>query len=125
MTIRARRLVAAGALAVAAVAAPVAIALTSAGSRSAQAQCLRLVRQQRGRQLPVGYSNGNATGDRHAGVGSTAAPAADRGFSTGPLLPGQTWNVADRLARLCGRLGLAAPSVSASIGVSFTKRRIG
>ncbi len=98
MTIRAHRFVAAGALAVAAVAAPIAIALSSgtASEPVAGPRVPGVVRQQGGRRLPVllerqsdqrghpgigvyGPNNGSITGGSSAGI------------ITGPLLPGQTW----------------------------------
>ena len=98
MTIRAHRLVAAGALAVAAVAAPIAISLTSgtASQPSAGPACLAWVGNKDDGNC-VSYSNGSPTnvgtpwgiyGPNTGGItgGSSA------GIVSGPLLPGQTWS---------------------------------
>lgn len=89
MTIRAHRLVAAGSLAVAALAAPIAIALTSA-EPSDVAQC----------RAHFGNIEDNICLDGDTGNSFTigtpvfnGGTGPDAGFSTGPLLPGQTWNV--------------------------------
>jgi hypothetical protein len=89
MTIRAHRLVAAGSLAVAALAAPIAIALTSA-EPSGVAQC----------RAYFGNIEDNVCLDGDSGNSFTIGTpqfnggnGPDAGFTTGPLLPGQTWNV--------------------------------
>jgi hypothetical protein len=88
MTIRAHRLVAAGSLAVAALAAPIAIALTSA-EPSEVAQC----------RAHFGNIEDNICLDGDAGNSYTIGTpiynggnSPNAGFSTGPLFPGQTWN---------------------------------
>jgi hypothetical protein len=98
MTIRAHRVVAAGAFAVAAVAAPIAIALSGAGQAVAGPPCLA-TGSFNGQDMPcLGYSNGNGVnlGTPDLGVygpNSGSMPGGGIGVSTGPLLPGQTWNV--------------------------------
>ena len=90
MIIRARRLVTAGALAVAVVAAPLAVAFTSATSGSVDAApCLAWYGNKED-GVCLGYSNGNPTN-----IGTpfgTLGPNGNSGISSGPLLPGQTWN---------------------------------
>jgi hypothetical protein len=91
MTIRAHRFVAAGALAVAAVAAPIAIALTSVDAAS-NAAC-RATFTTNGSD-PVcldGPDNGNSFTIGSPDFG-TYGPNGQFGARTGPLLPGQTWN---------------------------------
>ncbi|BDX31432.1 hypothetical protein TUM20985_19790 [Mycobacterium antarcticum] len=89
MIIRARRLVTAGALAVAAVAAPLAVAFASTTSDSVDAApCLAWYGNKED-GVCLGYSNGNPTN-----IGTpfgTYGPNGTGGISTGPLLPGQTW----------------------------------
>jgi hypothetical protein len=101
MTIRAHRLVAAGSLAVAALAAPIAIALTSADAAGTVAgpKCLSHVGNIED-NVCAGYSSGNGinVGTPDIGVyGPNSGVANGRGggigVTTGPLLPGQTWNV--------------------------------
>ena len=98
MTIRAHRLVAAGALTVAAVAAPIAIALTSGGIASTNAgpACLATVTSNGGEPVCVSYSNGNGinVGTPDFGIygpNSGSVPGGGIGVTTGNLLPGQTW----------------------------------
>lgn len=99
MTIRAHRFVAAGALAVAAVAAPIAIALTSgdAADHVAGPACLAWFGNQED-GVCLSYSNGNGVnvGTPDLGIygpNSGTMPGGGVGISTGPLLPGQTWTV--------------------------------
>jgi len=99
MTIRAHRVVAAGALAVAAVAAPIAISLSigNAAQSVAGPPCLAWYGNKED-GVCLGYSNGNGVnlGTPDMGVygpNSGAMPGGGIGVSTGPLLPGQTWNV--------------------------------
>jgi hypothetical protein len=99
MTIRAHRLVAAGALAVAAVAAPIAIALSSGNAAEAVAgpPCLAWFGNQED-GVCLSYSNGNGVNVGSPGIGvygpeSGSLPGGGIGVNTGPLLPGQTWTV--------------------------------
>lgn len=101
MTIRAHRLVAAGSLAVAALAAPIAIALTStdASGTLAGPRCLSHVGNIED-GVCAGYSSGNGinVGTPEIGVyGPNSGAANGRGggigVTTGPLLPGQTWTM--------------------------------
>jgi hypothetical protein len=85
MTISARRIVSAGALTVAAVAAPLAIAFTSGAGQAVAAPCLATVTTNGSDPVCVGYSNGNPTN-----IG-TFGPNNGLGVSTGNLAPGQTW----------------------------------
>jgi hypothetical protein len=88
MTIRARRIVTAGALALASVAAPLAVALTAGTGSASAAPCLAWYGN-KDDGVCLGYSNGNPTN-----VGTpwgTFGPNGNSGISTGPLLPGQTW----------------------------------
>ncbi len=90
MTIRAPRLVSAGALAVATVAAPLAIALTSGTGHAVEAApCLAWYGNKED-GICLGYSNGNATNIGTPNFG-TYGPNGGLGVSTSPLLPGQTW----------------------------------
>jgi len=85
MTIRASRLVVAGALAVAALAAP--LLATVSTTSIADGKCLAWVGNKEDGNC-VGRSNGQPiTGGTPWGVWGPGA-----GISTGPLLPGQTWN---------------------------------
>jgi hypothetical protein len=90
MTIRAHRFVAAGALAVAAVAAPIAISLSSGNAaQSATGPCLAWYGNKED-GICLGYSNGNPTN-----VGTpfyNGGNSPNSGVSTGPVLPNQTWN---------------------------------
>jgi hypothetical protein len=91
MTIRAHRFVAAGALAVAAVAAPIAVALMGVDTASnAGPKCLSQVTTNGSDPICVGYSNGQPI------VGSSPGglwgPNTGVGIQTGPLAPGQTWD---------------------------------
>ncbi|MDT5242166.1 MAG: hypothetical protein QOG79_2988 [Mycobacterium sp.] len=99
MTIRAHRVVAAGALAVAAVAAPIAISLSigNAAQSVAGPACLAWYGNKED-GVCLSYSNGNGVnlGSPDLGVygpNSGTMPGGGIGVSTGPLLPGQTWNV--------------------------------
>ena len=93
MTIRAHRFVAAGALAVAAVATPVAIALTSVDTVSGAApKCLSQFTINGSDPQCVSYSYGQPiVGSSPGGI---YGPSTSSGFgvSTGPLMPGQTWD---------------------------------
>lgn len=94
MIIRARRLVTAGALAVAAVAAPIAISMSSAPAKSVDAApCLATVTTNGSDPVCVGYSNGNGInlGTPFGVYGPNNPNYAGGGFGTGPLLPGRTW----------------------------------
>ena len=91
MTLRAHRLVAAGALAVAAVAAPIAVAFSSVDSTdTARPACLSWYGNKED-GVCLSYSNGNGlnvgTPIYDGGTGPNA------GWRTGPLLPGQTINI--------------------------------
>jgi hypothetical protein len=90
MTIRA--FVAAGALAVAAVAAPIAVSFVGAGAGQPEAgsgKCLSWYGNQED-GVCLGYSNGNPT-SIGTPWGSNYEPGSPGGLQTGPLLPGQTW----------------------------------
>jgi hypothetical protein len=89
MTIRARRIVSAGALAVAAVAAPLAIALTAGTGSAEAAPCLAWYGNKED-GICLGYSNGSPTNVGTPNFG-TYGPSGQFGVSTSPLLPGQTW----------------------------------
>jgi hypothetical protein len=90
MTTRAHRIAAAGALAVAAVAAPLAMALsTGAGQAIAGPNCLAWYGNQEDGHC-LSYSNGNGVN-----LGSpfgVYGPNGSAGGINGPLLPGRTWN---------------------------------
>lgn len=89
MTNGASRLFAAGALAVAALAAPVAVALSSSSAEHSVAApaCLAWFGNKEDGNC-MGRSNGQPiTGGTPWGVWGPSA-----GISTGPLLPGQSWN---------------------------------
>jgi hypothetical protein len=90
MTIRARRLVSAGAMVVASVAAPLAIALTVGTGSAEAAPCLAWYGNKED-GICLGYSNGNPTNVGTPNFG-TFGPNNGLGVSTGPLLPGQTWS---------------------------------
>jgi hypothetical protein len=98
MTIRAHRLVGAGALALAAVAAPIAIAFTSADAPHTEAQPCLSTGSFNGKPMPcLGYSNGNGinVGTPEVGLyGPNAGsnPGGGIGVTTGSLLPGTTFN---------------------------------
>lgn len=99
MTIRAPRLVAACALAVAAVVAPIAMAATGAmsGSVVAAPPCLAWYGNQED-NVCLSYSNGNGVNVGTPDIGiygpnSGSNPGGGIGVTTGPLLPGQTWTV--------------------------------
>nr|WP_231743185.1 hypothetical protein [Mycobacterium sp. GA-2829] len=81
-----RRSVAIGAFAAAAVAAPLAAALTSAPEQATQAgpACLAWFGNKEDGHC-LGYSNGNGVG-----VGTPSVSFNGNGISTGPLLPGTT-----------------------------------
>ncbi|MDT5190715.1 MAG: hypothetical protein QOI28_2966 [Mycobacterium sp.] len=91
MTIRAHRVVAAGALAVAAVAAPIAISLSigNAAQSVAGPACLAWYGNKED-GVCLSYSNGNGV---NLGSPDLGVYGPNSGASTGPLLPGQTWNV--------------------------------
>jgi hypothetical protein len=89
MTIRASRLCVAGALAVATLGAPVLVALagSSASGAVADGKCLAWVGNKDDGNC-VGHSNGQPiVGGTPWGVWGPTG-----GVSTGPLLPGQSWN---------------------------------
>ncbi|GAS94007.1 uncharacterized protein RMCC_0973 [Mycolicibacterium canariasense] len=92
MNISARRLVVVGAFAVAAAAAPLA-ALSAAGSQSsvqAQPACLAWFGNKEDGKC-LSYSNSGGGGG--VGFGSPGISVGSNGVNSGPLLPGQTWNV--------------------------------
>ena len=89
MTIRARRIVSAGALAVASVAAPLAVALISGAGSAEAAPCLAWYGNKED-NICLGYSNGNPTNIGTPDFGRFG-PNGSVGVSTGSLLPGQTW----------------------------------
>ena len=95
MTVRAHRLVAAGALAVAAVAAPIAVALTSVNATQTDAGPCLAWYGNREDNICLSYSNGNGVNVGTPDVGiygpNTGSGGGGIGFSTGPMLPGQTW----------------------------------
>ena len=97
MTIRVHRLVGAGALTVAAIAAPIAIALTSVeATQVAGPPCLAWYGNAED-GVCLSYSNGNGVnvGTPDLGIygpNSGSLPGGGIGVSTGPLLPGTTWN---------------------------------
>jgi hypothetical protein len=98
MTIRAHRLVSAGALAVAAVAAPLAIAMSNgAGQAMASPACLAWYGSVGDGQC-LSYSNGSPTtvgtpfGVFGPNGGLGVGGYNNGGLVSGPLLPGQTWN---------------------------------
>ena len=89
-TSKTRRLAVAGALVGAAIAAPVLAALASSASPevSATGQCLAWFGS-RGDGQCMGYSNGSPT---YIGTPDWGVYGPYGGFSTGPLMPGQTFN---------------------------------
>jgi hypothetical protein len=93
---RVRRLVIAGAFAVAAVALPAyAMVASTAGSTDRSvAECLAWFGSRNDGQC-IGWSNSGTQGVSGGipSVGWGAPGSGNPGFSTGPLLPGQTWNV--------------------------------
>lgn len=92
MIIRARRIVSAGALAVATVSAPLAIALTSGAGQAVAGPCLSWYGNQED-GICLGYSNGNPTNIGTPNYGSYGPNSGLGGVSTGNLAPGQTWRV--------------------------------
>ena len=92
MTVRAHRFVAAGALAVAAVAAPIAMALTSGNTAAPVAgpACLAWFGNKEDGKC-LSYSNGNGVNVGTPVYNGGTSP--NSGWSSGPLLPGQTWNI--------------------------------
>jgi hypothetical protein len=93
MTVRVHRFVLAGALTVAAVAAPIAIALTSGGVAATNAgpPCLATVTSNGGEPVCVSYSNGNGINVGTPDFGIYGPNGQGIGVTTGNLLPGQTW----------------------------------
>jgi hypothetical protein len=91
MSIRAHRFVAAGALGVAAVAAPIAIALVgnTATESVAGPACLAWYGNQED-GVCLSYSNGNGVNVGSPGYSGGNSP--NSGLTTGPILPGHTWN---------------------------------
>lgn len=87
-----RRVAAAGALAVAALGVPVLAALGSSATNSAQGQCLAWFGS-RDDGICMGYSNGTPTyiGTPQGGIYGPGY-GNGLGITTGPLLPGQTFN---------------------------------
>jgi hypothetical protein len=84
---------------VAAVAAPIAIALTSGAATETNAgpPCLAWYGNQED-GVCLSYSNGNGVNVGSPGVGvygpnSGSLPGGGVGITTGPILPGQTWTV--------------------------------
>lgn len=96
MTIRVHRVVGAGALAIAAVAAPIAMALTSADTAQTEvaAPCLAWYGSVDD-GICLSYSNGNGinVGTPDLGV---YGPNGGIGISTGPILPGTRWDSSGR-----------------------------
>ena len=94
MTIRAHRFIAAGALAIAAVAAPVAASFVGAGVSQFDAapKCLSTVTSNGSDPICVGRSNGQPIVG--ATPGGIFGPSTNGGFgvNSGQLLPGQTWD---------------------------------
>jgi hypothetical protein len=90
MSIRAHRFVAAGALGVAAVAAPIAIALVgnTVTESVAGPACLAWYGNQED-GVCLSYSNGNGVNVGSPGYSGGNGPHS--GLTTGPILPGQTW----------------------------------
>ncbi len=90
---RARKLIAAGAFAVAAVAAPLAAsALTSTDGSGAVALppgCLAWFGNQEDGKC-MGYSQGNGVGFGSPGIGFNGQNGGGIGVNTGPMLPGTT-----------------------------------
>lgn len=97
MTIRARRIATAGALAVAAVAAPFAMALSAgAGEAVAGPTCLSTVTTNGSEPQCVGYSSGNGVNvgtpwGVYGPNGGTGVGGYNGGVIAGPLLPGRTY----------------------------------
>jgi hypothetical protein len=89
MTIRATRFVAAGALAVAAVAAPIAALAGVDTAFSAAPKCLASVTSNGSDPQCVGYSNGKP--NTISSPGGLYGPSYGLGVQTGPLAPGTTW----------------------------------
>jgi hypothetical protein len=89
MTIRARRIVSAGALAIASVAAPLAVAFTAGTGNAVAAPCLAWYGN-KDDGVCMGYSNGNPTNIGSTNYG-TYGPNGQFGVSSGPIAPGQTW----------------------------------
>jgi hypothetical protein len=89
MTIRAHRFVAAGALAVAAVSAPIAVALVGADTAFDAGKCLSSVTTNGSDPVCVGYSNGSP--NTISTPGSIYGPSYGLGVQTGPLVPGTTY----------------------------------
>ncbi|CAN5714706.1 hypothetical protein BH09ACT8_BH09ACT8_12200 [soil metagenome] len=92
---RARRIIAVGAFAAAAVAAPALAALSTPAAGTSQAECLAWLGA-RGTGTCISYSD--STGAGQTGFGSPGISvggpySGSPGVSTGPLLPGQTINV--------------------------------
>jgi hypothetical protein len=89
MTIRAHRFVAASALAVAAVSAPIAVALIGVDTAfNAGPRCLASVTTNGSDPQCLGYSTGKP--NTVSTPGSVYGPSY--GAQTGPLAPGQTWD---------------------------------
>jgi hypothetical protein len=95
---RARRVVAAGAFAVAAVAAPFAASVLTTDAADVQAgpPCLAWFGNKEDGKC-LSYSNGNGINVGTPDIGiygpnTGTMPGGGIGVSTGPLLPGQTWN---------------------------------
>lgn len=96
---RIRRIAAAGALAMAAVAVPVLVALGASGTETSTATgtCLAWLGSKTDGKC-ISYSNGNGinVGTPQFGVnGGTNSNTAGGGFgiNTGPMLPGQSFNI--------------------------------
>ena len=92
---RARRIVAVGALAVAAAAVPALAELTdsSASTTTATGTCLAWFGA-RGEGQCLSYSNNNVSvGTPQVGIGGPNSGSPGVGISTGPLLPGQTISI--------------------------------
>jgi hypothetical protein len=89
MTNRAHRLVAAGAMAVAAVAAPLVIASTSGESPNVQAQCRAHFGNIEDNVCMDGPDNGQSF---NIGTPNAGRYGSNTGVSTGPMFPDTTWS---------------------------------
>lgn len=91
---RTRRTLIIGAFAAAAIAAPVYAAVSTPATTSTQAECLSWLGA-RGTGTCIGSSNSNSSGvgggvpDISIGGPNSGSP----GLSTGPLFPGNSWNI--------------------------------
>lgn len=86
-TTKVRRLLASGAMAAAAIAAPVLMSVGATTALSADGQCLAWFGS-RGEGQCMGYSNGTPT---YIGTPNLGVYGPGGGFYTGPLMPGTTF----------------------------------